>query len=78
MECFEKYRLLTEYHAAARRFVFALSRLMDTMDLRARDEEEKLHNLAEQNQARKLVEEMRVHTEEARLAFERHVAEHGC
>jgi hypothetical protein len=67
--CLHKRQFLDAYRAATAVFSSRLTLLNDRMGTSSRDEYERL---------RQQVDEARVGSEQARLALERHVADHGC
>jgi hypothetical protein len=67
--CAEKDRLTTEYQAATGTFSQSVTELHDKMGVSSKEEYERLQRVSE---------EWRVHSEQARLALEQHIAAHGC
>jgi hypothetical protein len=67
--CEEKSRLTEEYQATTERFSKSVNELQKKMGTSPKEEYERLHRASE---------EWRVHSEQARLALEQHIAAHGC
>ncbi len=68
MACEEKARLAGEYEAATTRFAASVAELNRKMGT----------SPVEYDRLRRLSEESRVKSEQARLALEEHAAVHGC
>jgi hypothetical protein len=69
MMCGEKARLASEYQATAQRYADVVADLNRKMGTSAKTEYERLSRAAD---------EARVKSEQARLAFEQHIADHNC
>jgi hypothetical protein len=67
--CKEKGRLTLEYQEATAKFSQSVTDLRQKMGTSSQEEFERL---------KRITEESRVHSEEARLALERHVVAHKC
>jgi hypothetical protein len=67
--CEEKNRLTLEYQAATATFSQSVTDLHEKMGVSSKKEYERLQRISE---------EWRVHSEQARLALEQHIAAHGC
>jgi hypothetical protein len=67
--CKEKSRLTREYKAATEAFSQSVAVLQEKMGVSPKGEYERLQRVSE---------EWRVHSEQARLPLERHIAAHGC
>jgi hypothetical protein len=67
--CNEKNRLAYEYQTATATFSKSVTELHEKMGVSSKDEYERLQRISE---------EWRVHSEQARLALEQHIAAHGC
>jgi hypothetical protein len=67
--CEEKSRLTCEYQTATETFSKSVTELQEKMGVSSKDEYERLQRISE---------EWRVHSEQARLALEQHIAAHGC
>jgi hypothetical protein len=67
--CEEKARLTLEYEAATTTFSQTVADLREKMGVSPKEEYERLQRVSE---------EWRVHSEQARLALEQHIAAHGC
>jgi CHASE3 domain sensor protein len=67
--CGEKDRLALEYQEATAQFSQSVADLREKMGTSSQEEYERLKRTTEQ---------WRVRSEEARLAFEQHVAAHNC
>ena len=68
-QCIEKRRLVENYQQATARFSKQLTILNERLGTSPRDEYDEL---------RRAVDTERVRSEQARLALEQHVADHGC
>ena len=68
-QCEQKRRLLAEYDSTTRTFSACVSDLNRQIGTSSREAYEQL---------RRSVDEARVRSEQARLALEAHVAQHGC
>ena len=68
-QCIEKRRLVETYQQATARFSRQLTILNERLGTSPRDEYDEL---------RRAVDSERVRSEQARLALEQHVADHGC
>jgi hypothetical protein len=68
-KCEEKNRLTCEYQTATETFSKSVTELQEKMGVSSKDEYERLQRISE---------EWRVHSEQARLALEQHIAAHGC
>jgi hypothetical protein len=69
MGCLDKERIVSEYEIATARFADAVHELKQNIGTSERSEYDRL--LREAN-------EHRIKSEEARLALERHLTQHGC
>jgi len=67
--CDEKARLVEEHHRAA---------IAYSQALRALNQQKKILSAPEYQRLRKTVDEKAAESEKARLALQRHQAEHGC
>ena len=67
--CKKKGRLTLEYQEATAKFSQSVTNLHEKMGTSSQEEYERL---------KRITEEWRVHSEEARLALERHVVAHNC
>jgi hypothetical protein len=67
--CKEKGRLTLEYQEGTAKFSQTVTDLRQKMGTPSQEEYERL---------KRITEERRVHSEEARLALERHVVAHNC
>ena len=67
--CEEKGRLTLEYQVATETFSQSVNDLRQKMGTSSQEEFERL---------KRITEEWRVHSQEARLALERHVVAHNC
>jgi hypothetical protein len=67
--CDEKSRLTREYNAATETFSRSVAELLEKMGVVPKEEYERLQRVSE---------EWRVHSEQARLALEQHIAAHRC
>jgi hypothetical protein len=67
--CEEKVRLTGEYNAATETFSHAVAVLLEKIGTSPKEEYERLQRASE---------EWRVHSEQARLALEQHIAAHRC
>lgn len=69
MVCKEKTRLVNEYEMKTNKFAAVLTELHQKMGTSLK---------AEYDRLQLLVDEARIQSEQARLALERHIAEHNC
>jgi len=69
MACEEKARLAAEYEAATNNFAASVTDLQRRTGTSPKADYERLQRLSD---------EARVKSEQARLALEQHIAEHGC
>jgi hypothetical protein len=69
MACPEKTRLSEVYEQATKKFSVSVTELHSKMGSVPKEEYERLQRASEEN---------RVHSEEARLALEQHIAAHKC
>jgi hypothetical protein len=69
MGCLEKERLANEYEVATAKFAEAVGQLRSKIGTSVRLEYERLQRVAD---------EARLKSEQARLAFEQHMAAHNC
>jgi hypothetical protein len=69
MGCLEKERLANEYQAATAKFAEAVGQLRSNIGTSIRPEYERLQRVSD---------EARLKSEQARLAFEQHIAAHKC
>jgi hypothetical protein len=69
MVCDDKTRLTMEYHDATKKISKCVTDLNKRMGNSSKEEYERLQHASEEG---------RVHSEEARLALEKHLAAHGC
>jgi hypothetical protein len=69
MGCEEKQRLVGDYEAATRQFAGSVTELNRKLGISPTAEYERL---------RRIVDEARVRSEQARLALEQHTAAHSC
>lgn len=69
MACKEKTQLVNEYEMKTQKFAAVLTELQQKMGTSTKTEYTRLQLL---------VDEARVQLEQARLALERHIAEHKC
>lgn len=69
MDCKHKEHLAREYEAATNNFAAAVTELQHKTGISQKAEYERLQRLSD---------EARVKSEQARLALEQHIAEHGC
>jgi hypothetical protein len=67
--CKEKSRLTQEYKTATETFSQSVAELHEKMGVSPKEEYERIQRASE---------EWRVHSEQARLALEQHIAAHGC
>jgi hypothetical protein len=67
--CEEKVRLTGEYNAATDAFSRRVAELLERIGISPKEEYERLQHISE---------EWRVHSEQARLALEQHIAAHRC
>ena len=67
--CEEKKRLVAEYESTTNKFAAAVKSLQQNMGTSSR---------ADYDRLQRATDRARVQGEQARLALERHVAEHGC
>jgi hypothetical protein len=67
--CDKKIRLTREYNAATETFSRSVAELLEKMGVSPKEEYERLQRVSE---------EWRVHSEQARLALEQHIAAHRC
>jgi hypothetical protein len=67
--CEEKRRLTAEYQEATEKFSRSVTELQDKMGKSSKEEYLRLQRASE---------EWRVHSEQARLALEQHLAAHKC
>lgn len=68
-KCSKKTQLLADYQSATARFSLAVTDLNEKMGVSPKSEYDRLRMAAD---------DARMKSEEARLALERHTAEHGC
>jgi hypothetical protein len=69
MSCLEKERLANEYEAATAKFAEAVGQLRSKIGTSGRADYEQLQRVSD---------EARLKSEQARLAFEQHMAAHKC